>query len=248
MVNQTYWQWHERDGQRWLTCDLLQEWPHSFSSSHSYPHKADRLAPVQLELPGERAAWAVQVHGDAVIWVDRDHSNDLEADAVATDVVGDSVWVRSADCVPVAIAHPERVCAIHSGWRGTAAEIVPKAIAAMVDRGANPADLKLAIGPAISGPIYQVSTEVAAQVLVTVSSLLHTDVPPATYPDSTPDKIRLDLRAVIAQQAIETGIPSDRISISPHCTYSDADNFFSYRRLQDPPSPVQWSGIGLPRD
>lgn len=241
------WHWHQQDGQQWLTCDLLQDWPHSFGSSYNHPHKADRLAPVQLGLSGDRAAWAVQVHGNAVLWVDRYHANSHEADAVATDKAGDSVWVRSADCVPVAIAHRDCVCAIHSGWRGTAARIVPEAIAAMARKGAAPAELKLAIGPAISGPVYQVSDSVARQVLATISSLLHSDIPPVTYPDSTPNKIRLDLRAVVAQQAIEAGVLRHNIGISPHCTYGDAERFFSYRRLQNPPSPVQWSGIGLPQ-
>ena len=43
----------------------------------------------------------------------------------------ESVWVASADCTPVLMADRTlgKVCAIHSGWRGTASEIVPDAIA-----------------------------------------------------------------------------------------------------------------------
>lgn len=247
MLNETDWTWHEADGCRWLTCRLLQDWPHAFSSCHSYPQKADTLAPVQLGLPSDRAAWAVQVHGDRLLWTEGDRGVEAEADALATETSGDSVWVRSADCVPILIAHPDRVCAIHSGWRGTAAQIVPKAVAAFVERGAAIVDLKVALGPAISGSIYQVSREVADLVLQALPhpTRVGTEVPPVTYSDELPDKIRLDLRSAIALQLLTLGVLAVNISISPHCTYSDRHNFFSYRRLQNPPSPVQWSGIGL---
>ncbi|WP_017324107.1 peptidoglycan editing factor PgeF [Synechococcus sp. PCC 7336] len=252
MLNETDWTWHEADGCRWLTCRLLQDWPHAFSSCHSYPQKADALAPVQLGLPSDRAAWAVQVHGDRLLWTERDRDIGAEADALATETNGDSVWVRSADCVPILIAHPDRVCAIHSGWRGTAAQIAPKAIAAFLERGVAIADLKVALGPAISGSIYQVSREVADRVLQVLPHGDRSDsipvgagIPPVTYPDELPDKIRLDLRSAIALQLLTLGVLAEQISISPHCTYRDRHNFFSYRRLQDPPSPVQWSGIGL---
>ncbi|MEM9534971.1 MAG: peptidoglycan editing factor PgeF [Cyanobacteria bacterium P01_A01_bin.3] len=253
-ANSNQWLWHEREGQRWLTCALLQDWPHSFSSRHSAPERPDVLAPTQLGLEGSAAHWTKQVHGDRLVW-SADSSAPptslLEADAIASDSPGNSVWVRTADCVPVLVADGARVAAIHSGWRGTSAEIVAKTVTEMVQRGSSPATLRVAVGPAISGPVYQVSSEVAERVLATIPHLPNpkrssiTDLPSVIHEDEEPGKVRLDLRAAIAYQLLEIGIHPLNICLSPHCTWGDPDNFFSYRRLQSPPSPVQWSGIGL---
>jgi copper oxidase (laccase) domain-containing protein len=39
----------------------------------------------------------------------------------------------------------------------------------------------------------------------------------------------------------QLGIDSEQIAIAPHCTYQEAEHFFSYRR--DQLKKVQWSGI-----
>ncbi|MEO1132950.1 MAG: peptidoglycan editing factor PgeF [Cyanobacteria bacterium J06639_1] len=247
------WHWHEREGSVWLTCDRLANWPHAFSTRSSYPDRPDRLAPVQLGLSGETAFAAQQVHGNAIAWTDvvefpaRSNSSAPlpEADAVATSISGQSAWVMSADCVPISIAHPRAVVAIHSGWRGTAARIAPAAVASLRDRGIAPADLTVAIGPAISGQVYQVSREVGDRVRATLSDVSLDPEFPILLPDPDPDKVRLDLRNAIARQLVEMGVAIANISISPHCTYSQPEFFFSYRRDRKSPSPIQWSGIGL---
>lgn len=245
IADESQWQWHHREGQRWLTCRLLESWPHAFSSRHSYPHKPDTLSLVQLGLEGAMADWTTQVHGDRLVWFDEQSNQQEDADAVATERRGGSVWVRSADCVPVLIAHPHRVAAIHSGWRGTAAEIVPQTALSLCKQGASVSELAVAIGPAISGPIYQVSQEVGDRVVSILQKKEHPEVPPVTYRDEHPDKVRVDLRAAIVHQLLAVGVKLSNICLSPHCTWSDDENFFSYRRIQKPPTPIQWSGIGL---
>ncbi|MEO0852423.1 MAG: peptidoglycan editing factor PgeF [Cyanobacteria bacterium J06648_11] len=247
------WQWHEREGCVWLTCDRLADWPHAFSTRLSYPDRPDRLAPVQLGLSGDAAFSATQVHGKAIAWTDAtDFSVRTseptalpEADAVATEISGESAWVMSADCVPILIAHPRAVVAIHSGWRGTAARIATEAVRSLHARNIDPAELVVAIGPAISGAAYQVSQEVGDRVRETLTdSSLEAEFP-AILPDSEPDKVRVDLRNAIARQLAESGVAVSNISISSHCTYGQPEYFFSYRRDRKSPSPIQWSGIGL---
>ncbi|NJK72475.1 MAG: laccase domain-containing protein [Synechococcaceae cyanobacterium SM2_3_60] len=86
---------------------------------------------------------------------------------------------------------------------------------------------------------YPVGDDVARQVLGNL------DIPAALAPDPDPGKVRLDVRQVIRAQCLNLGIPAHQISIAPHCTYSDHEHFFSYRRQQQRPLSVQWSGIGL---
>jgi len=159
-----------------------------------------------------------------------------------------SAWVCSADCVPVLLGDVRlgHVAAVHAGWRGTAAGIVTEAVQLFTNQGSDLADLRVALGPAISGQCYQVDQTVADQVLATVRHSV------GVTADPEPNRARLDIRQVQRQQLQELGLTEEQIAIAPHCTFTDGDKFFSYRRycLATPPenrgkSAVQWSGIGI---
>jgi YfiH family protein len=138
------------------------------------------------------------------------------------------------------------VAAIHAGWRGTASGIVIKAIATLCDQGSELKNLRVALGPAISGEVYQVSKEVAQQVTATIKE------PVGLIPDDHPERIKLDLRQVQVQQLQELGMSLENVAIAPYCTLQSEAIFFSYRRhfLNNPnPQPrapqIQWSGIAI---
>jgi polyphenol oxidase len=59
--------------------------------------------------------------------------------------------------------------------------------------------------------------------------------------DPEPGKVRLDVRRVNALQLEQLGLMPEQVAISPHCTYGDPVNFFSYRR--ETRKKAQWSGI-----
>ena len=74
---------------------------------------------------------------------------------------GPRLAVSIADCVPVFIAHPSGAIALlHSGWRGTAARIVERAIDLLESRGIPRASCSLHCGPSICGDCYEVSPDV----------------------------------------------------------------------------------------
>lgn len=102
-----------------------------------------------------------------------------EADGLIADQDTHSVWVATADCVPALIADVARgqVAAVHAGWRGTAQKIVPVTVQRFFDHGSRLADVRVALGPAIAGEVYQVSTTVAAQVGATVTGVSPPDEP-----------------------------------------------------------------------
>src|SRR5438105_3804828 len=86
-----------------------------------------------------------------------------EGDALLEDTPGSVVAVKTADCIPVLLIDERHhaVAAVHAGWRGTVARIVPKAIAAMGERfGTGAVDLHAAIGPGIGKCCYEVGPEV----------------------------------------------------------------------------------------
>jgi copper oxidase (laccase) domain-containing protein len=134
------------------------------------PDAVGRWMALREEL-AERAtmlASARQVHGTTILdhavgapgWVRHDG-----ADGHLTFVAGVACAVTVADCVPVFIAHPSgAVALLHAGWRGTAARIVEKAIARMIDRGLDAGDLAVHLGPAICGRCYEVGPAVFEQL------------------------------------------------------------------------------------
>ena len=105
----------------------------------------------------ERLVEAAQVHGRAVACVGRDAAGTVVPDVDALVTETPDVWlaVYAADCVPLLVVDPERpaVGALHAGWRGAAAGIVPALLEVMGARfGTRPHSLRAALGPAI-GPV-----------------------------------------------------------------------------------------------
>lgn len=256
------WQWQSWKGLPYLTCSLLQDWQHGFFTGQFYPRLPEELVAVfQTDAQVYRVK---QVHGNRVLMpseiealVNQEDSDTLlsPADGIVTHQPQQSVWVASADCTPVLIGDVEmgRVAAIHAGWRGTAQKIVPEAIARFLDDGSSLANLRIAMGPAIAGEVYQVTQEVAAEVGSSLLPKETADTPeailgalqriphPPLLADPQPGRIRLDVRRVNVLQLEQLGIKSEQIAIAPHCTYQEPQFFFSYRRTQE--KKVQWSGI-----
>lgn len=245
------WQWQQTDRGRYLTCSLLAKWPHGFFTSHFQGCHPRQL--VQYLHPQAKVYWLKQIHSNIIVTTSQIDSceRQLEGDGIITESPLQSVWCASADCTPVLIASPDtgRVMAIHSGWRGSAKEIVPKAISLMTSLGCKKENLLFALGPAIHGKVYQVDENVALEVLKTVIKNSSSSAEilqiayenQLAYPDSLPGKVRLHVSAVICQQILQQGIDSSQIAMAPYCTYQDASDFFSYRRSGE--KKVQYSGI-----
>ena len=256
------WHWQTWQDYSYLTCDLLSAWQHGFFTSEFYPRTPEDLTSI---LQPQSLAYRVkQVHGNlvltpqetAAIVSQENYNNSLaEADGIISDRSEQSVWVASADCTPVLIGDlgTGQVCAIHAGWRGTALKIVPQAIARFLKFGSNQANLRIAIGPAIAGEVYQVDERVAIKVSQSIISDAERktdaeiltelkDIPnKPILDDELPGKVRLDVPRVNQIQLEQLGINSEQIAIAPYCTYQQSTRLFSYRRTGE--KKVQWSGI-----
>ena len=103
------------------------------------------------------------------------------------------------------------------------------------------ASLVVALGPAISGPCYQVGDEVVKAVSAAVPNKASLSDAGALLPDEQPGRHRLDIRTAARVQLQGAGIPSERIAHCPLCTVSEPELFHSWRR--DQVKAVQWSGI-----
>lgn len=147
-------------------------------------------------------------------------------DALITDAKGICIGVSTADCIPVLIHDPEHnaVAAIHAGWRGTVKRIVPKAVAAMhLAYGSRPEILSAVIGPGISIDAFEVGDEVYDEFAAAGFDM--------TAISRREDKWHIDLKECNHRQLMATGIPDGNITVSPVCTFGNADDYFSARRL-----------------
>lgn len=257
------WTWQDWQGTKYLTCRLLAPWKHGFFTREFWPNLPNQL--TQALEPDAQVCRVKQVHGNRVLTggemqqqvhpnpeeLPEDESPYPHADGLYSDANSQALWVCSADCTPVLIGDRQtgQVAALHAGWRGTAARIVPEAIEKLQRQGSRLEDLNIAMGPAIAGAVYQVTEAVAEQMAASLkdsvsdhslSALAQSEHPPFLS-DDEPGKIKLDVRRVNAMQIEALGIDSSQISIAPHCTFQDPERFFSYRR--DGLKKVQWSGI-----
>lgn len=258
------WQWQTHRDFSYLTCSLLSAWEHGFFTRQFHPDLPEDLTPVLQPLA---TTYRIkQVHGNLVLTTQavaeamevskKNLSNSFsEADGVISQQSQQSVWAASADCTPILIGDiaTGRVCAIHAGWRGTAKKIVTVAIARFMDFGSKKENLRVAIGPAIAGEVYQVDKSVAMEVgktiipdpenqtdkgiIAALQKLPNTPI----FRDDLPGKVRLDVSRVNQIQLEQLGLKPEYIAIAPYCTYQNSNNFFSYRRTGE--KKVQWSGI-----
>ena len=148
-------------------------------------------------------------------------------DALISNQTETLLGVKTADCVPLLMGDSRTgaFAAVHAGWRGTLASIGAHAIERLQQEfGVQPADLRVAIGPAAAACCYEVGREVidAFQARFPACNELFTP--------TRADHARIDLYKANQDQLISMGVAPERIHTSPLCTMCRTDTFFSYRR------------------
>ena len=188
-----------------------------------------------LGIAEDRLIMPHQVHGTGITQIGKTFfllSEDIRRsvvegiDALITDVREVCIGVSTADCIPIIIYDPEHHAAgvVHSGWRGTVADIVGHAVQSMaVSYHSRPEVLKAVIGPGISLDHFEVGDEVYDQFAE------------AGYPMDRiarrDDKWHIDLWACCRLQLEALGVSPDHIQTAGICTYAHSADFFSARKL-----------------
>lgn len=162
-------------------------------------------------------------------------------DAVMTNIPGMCIGVSTADCIPVLLYDEEHhaAAAIHAGWRGTQARIVHKAVQEMrMAYQTDPTKLKAVIGPGISLDNFEVGDEVYAafkQAAFDMSAIAEERIkrnPNAEDPAKAFErKWHINLPLANIQMLTHNGVDEANIINTGICTFDNADNYFSARRL-----------------
>jgi polyphenol oxidase len=165
-----------------------------------------------------------QVHGSAVVAAraGEPFDNSRKADAIVGSDPARVLSVRVADCVPVLLASGDgrTVAAVHAGWRGVIARVVPAALGRM---GEHPEGVVGAIGPCIGADAFEAGPE----VLDEFEKAFGSRAPVQRRPDG---KGTVDLREAVRLQLLNAGVGAAPIDVSDRCSYRDAGEFFSHRR------------------
>lgn len=173
-----------------------------------------------------------QAHGTRSVIIDAyDSAVDTNGvDAVITCTPGVRIGVKTADCVPVLIydESTSAVAAIHSGWKGTLANIVGSVIERMRSEcAAEPSAMRAVIGPCIHAEAFEVGDELYDKFLAGGYGAFCRRMP--RFGTDTNEQWHIDLPAICAAQLAACGV--GELSVSPVCTYTKHHAFYSARRL-----------------
>jgi hypothetical protein len=170
-------------------------------------------------MPSE-PVWLEQVHGTQVVNADL-ASCKPRGDAAVARHPGSVCVVMTADCLPVLLcdASGAVVGAAHAGWRGLCDGVIEATVQAMN----TPAEKLLAwLGPAISQPAFEVGAELRAAFIARDAQAASAFVP------GVDGKWQADIYHLARLSLQALGVT--QIYGGQHCTYHEAEQFFSYRR------------------
>jgi YfiH family protein len=183
-----------------------------------------RRIAAAFALPSE-PVWLTQVHGARVIRLEADTGSGVQADGVVSALTGQVCVIQVADCLPVLFAARDGsvVGAAHAGWRGLAAGVLERTVAAL---GVPPAQLLAWIGPGISAANFEVGVEVR-DALVGAAGAAAAQAAAAFVPNIR-RRWQCDLVALTRQRLAALGVRD--VHGGRWCTFADAGSFFSHRR------------------
>jgi len=165
-----------------------------------------------------------QVHSADVAVLDAPPADRPRADALVTATPGLALAVLTADCQPVLFADAEAgvVGAAHAGWRGALGGVLEATLGAMEGLGARRDRVVAVIGPTISQRAYEVGPEF-------LESFLAEDPENARFfAGGAGDRVQFDLPGFSLARLRAAGV--GQALWTRHCTYSEPERFFSYRR------------------
>jgi YfiH family protein len=196
-------------------------------SQHIFGTKADKALNADLSVGAAAERFGAiahmrQVHGKRVVYAESSGLHE-DCDAIYTDQPNLWLAVKTADCAPVLISSPAAVAAVHVGWRGLQAEVLPATIAALCNQfDQTPEDLHLAVGPCLSQTNFEVEDH--------FQHYFNVHKPERFFAHHREGHVLMDMTGLVRAQAIKHGLLDIHIHTLPRCTFAEADTFHSYRR------------------
>lgn len=172
------------------------------------------------QLPQE-PAWLEQVHSTDVVTLNGQPLTNNRADAAYSTMTNQICTVMTADCLPVLFCSVagDEVAAAHAGWRGLCDGVLEKTVKHFV----TPTHHIMAwLGPAIGPEQFEVGDDVRQ------AFLQHDSNADSAFKAYKSGKYLADIYQLARQRLTALGIT--QIYGGDFCTFTDSEQFFSYRR------------------
>lgn len=187
------------------------------------PENVDRnLQIIKENIVTYNLLYMNQVHGTTIASISRKDARNLdavpEADVIMTDMPSLAIMVKQADCQGIILFDPVKsvVSVVHSGWRGSAKNILGTTVNRMSkDFNCLPKDILASIGPSL-GPCCGEFKD-------------HEKIFPPYFQKYMREEDHFDFWAISKMQLINEGLQEKNIEVSGICTKCNTDLFFSYR-------------------
>jgi len=172
----------------------------------------------KINMPGS-VVWLNQVHGTEVVTLPTNEQID-SADAAYSKSIGQVCAVLTADCLPVFFCDlaGQQVAVAHAGWRGLCAGVLETTLAKFTD----PKQVMAWLGPAIGPNAFEVGQEVY-EAFCEQEANAH-----VAFKSTSEGKWLADLYTLARQRLERVGV--ERVYGGDYCTYTEEEQFFSYRR------------------
>jgi len=164
-----------------------------------------------------------QTHSNKIIEIKKNNlKRKIDADAMITKVKGLALGVVTADCVPILIYdfNNEVVGCIHAGWKGAISDIIKNTVSKIKDLNSKN-KIFASIGPCIGKKSYEVDSAFYEKFLS------ESKKNKKYFSNKVKNKKLFNLRKFVADKLIELGVRIDHVNYD---TFSERNNFFSYRR------------------
>ena len=166
-----------------------------------------------------------QTHGNKIIEITKNnYRRKIKSDAIITRMKGFALGVVTADCVPVIIYDKKNniIACVHAGWRGAISEIIEKTIRKIKKINFNN-KIFACIGPCIGKKSYEVD-------FIFYKKFIEKSIDNKVYfAKKNKTKKLFNLRKYVADKLLKLNVKIDHVNYD---TFSEKNNFFSFRRSQ----------------
>lgn len=173
---------------------------------------------ARIEPAPPALSWVRQIHSARVLPANPGECG--EGDALFTEETGLALGIVTADCVPVLLAGPDGLAAVHAGWRGIAGGILAETVKTVLKDSGSSGDWTAWVGPAIGACCYEVGDDVARPIAEASD--------PSVVIPGPAGRPHIDLPGAARHQLTAAGI--GRVFAPPRCTRCDEERLWSYRR------------------
>lgn len=205
-----------------------------YSDTYDFILNNRKLICSELNINYDDLLMTQQQHTDNIVILDsvkRSYPDKFLPDTDAVIITNKNIpaMLFFADCTPIMLYDTNKkiLGLVHAGWKGTAKQILAKTLQKFFDIFNSSADdIIAAIGPSIGKCCYEVSSDVALELLGTIPPELVSDKI-ISYENTQPF---VDLKQINVAQLQSYQVKT--VDVIAECTSCHSDLFFSHRATQ----------------